>query len=52
MEKEHEKREKLRTLDEAHRKEEEKKQEELEKKHDNHPKVHHPVRMLQLNILM
>lgn len=31
-------------MDSDHRAAEEKKQEELEKKHDNHPKVHHPVR--------
>lgn len=43
MEKEHERREKLKTLDKEQRDAEEKKQAELEQKHDNHPKVHHPV---------
>lgn len=45
MMKEHERREYLKTLDEEKRQREESKFEEMKKKHGDHPKVHHPVRL-------
>ena len=48
MMKEHERREYLKTLTEEKRKEEESKFEEMKKKHGNHPKVNHPVRIMTL----
>lgn len=44
MMKEHERREFLKTLDEERRKQEESKFEEMKRKHEDHPKVNHPVR--------
>ena len=46
--KEHERREYLKTLSEEKRKEEESKFAEMKKKHENHPKVNHPVRTVTL----
>lgn len=48
MMKEHERREYLKTLNEEKRKEEESRFEEMRKKHENHPKVNHPVRIMTL----
>lgn len=45
MEKEHERREHLKELPEEERKKEEQKYDELKKKHKDHPKLHHPVRL-------
>ena len=45
MEKELLRRQQLEALNETARLEEEKKFEEMQKKHDDHPKLHHPVRM-------
>ncbi|XP_034534331.1 nucleobindin-2-like [Notolabrus celidotus] len=42
MTKEHERRERLKALNEEDRKKEEQHYEEMKKKHANHPKVHHP----------
>ena len=44
MEKEHERQEELKKLNEEERKRKEKEYEEMQKKHKDHPKVHHPVR--------
>lgn len=44
MMKEHERREYLKSLNEEKRKAEESRFEEMKKKHENHPKVNHPVR--------
>uniref|UniRef100_UPI003AAD0650 nucleobindin-2b isoform X1 n=2 Tax=Centroberyx gerrardi TaxID=166262 RepID=UPI003AAD0650 len=46
--KEHERRERLKTMDEEHRKKEEAHYEEMKKKHGEHPKVHHPGSQDQL----
>lgn len=43
MMKEHERRERLKTLDEEARKKEEEHYEEMKKKHAEHPKINHPV---------
>lgn len=43
MTKEHERRERLKTMNEEDRKKEEQHYEEMKKKHANHPKVNHPV---------
>lgn len=43
MEKELERRERLKALDELQREKERKHFEEMQKKHRDHPKVHHPV---------
>ena len=43
MAKEHERQEELKKLNEEERKKAEQQYEELEKKHKDHPKVHHPV---------
>lgn len=43
MAKEHERREHLKNMTEAERKVEEQKFQEAKKKHEEHPKVHHPV---------
>ena len=45
LEKEAEKQDKLSHMDEEHRKEEVIKLEEMKKKHADHPKIHHPVRI-------
>lgn len=45
LEKEHERREHLKELPEDERKKEEQKYDELKKKHKDHPKLHHPVRL-------
>ena len=45
--KEHERREYLKTLSEEKRKEEESKFEEMKRKHEDHPKVNHPVRTVR-----
>ncbi|XP_034031717.1 nucleobindin-2-like [Thalassophryne amazonica] len=42
MMKEHERRERLKNMDEEHRKQEEQHYKEMKKKHADHPKVHHP----------
>jgi len=47
MEKEHLRRQKMDKLDEAKRVEEEQKYEEMKKKHSDHPKLHHPVRLIE-----
>lgn len=44
MIKEHERRQRLKNLNEEDRKKEEEHYEEMKKKHANHPKVNHPVR--------
>ena len=44
MTKEHERRERLKSLDDEQRKREEEHYEEMKKKHADHPKVNHPVR--------
>ncbi|XP_014864850.1 PREDICTED: nucleobindin-2 [Poecilia mexicana] len=44
MMKEHERRERLKTMSEEDRKKEEQHYEEMKKKHANHPKINHPVR--------
>ncbi|XP_015685285.1 nucleobindin-2, partial [Protobothrops mucrosquamatus] len=51
MMKEHERREYLKTLDEEKRHQEEAKYEDLKKKHNDHPKVNHPVSSLFLPTL-
>lgn len=43
MMKEHERRERLKTLDEETRRKEEEHHEKMQKKHADHPKVNHPV---------
>lgn len=43
LEKEHERRGHLKGLDENERKQEEQKYEEMQKKHKDHPQMHHPV---------
>lgn len=43
MWKEHERRERLKSMSEEERKKEEQHYEEMKKKHANHPKVNHPV---------
>jgi hypothetical protein len=43
MEKEHQRREELKNLDEEHRKQREEEYERMKKRHEEHPKVHHPV---------
>lgn len=48
LQKEFEKNEKLRELDDSHRKEYEEKLKSLEQKHNKHEKVHHPVSKDQL----
>ncbi|KAL7871312.1 hypothetical protein SRHO_G00088090 [Serrasalmus rhombeus] len=48
MMKEHERRERLKTLDEETRKKEEKHYEEMKKKHADHPKINHPGSQDQL----
>lgn len=45
LEKEHERREHLKELPEEERKKEEQKYDEMKKKHRDHPKLHHPVRL-------
>ena len=49
MMKEHDRREHLKTLDDDDRKKEEEHYEEMRKKHADHPKVNHPVSLLQLH---
>lgn len=44
MMKEHERRQRLKNLNEEDRKKEEEHYEEMKKKHASHPKVNHPVR--------
>lgn len=44
MMKEHERQEQLKKLNEEERKKAEEEYEEMKKKHQDHPKVHHPVR--------
>ena len=51
MEKEHLRREKLKMLDEQHRKEEERRYQEMQKKHNDHPKLNHPVRNTHFQLL-
>ena len=46
LEKEAEKRERLRLMDEEQRNAEIEKLEEMKKKHADHPKIHHPVRVM------
>lgn len=46
MMKEHERRERLKAMNEEDRKKEEQHYEEMKKKHAEHPKVNHPVRLL------
>ena len=48
MEKEHLRREKLHAMDERHKREEEERYRELQKKHKDHPKLHHPVSRVDL----
>lgn len=43
MMKEHERRERLKSMSEEERKKEEQHYEEMKKKHADHPKVNHPV---------
>ncbi len=43
MEKEHLRKEKMKSMDEKKREEEQKLFEEMSKKHKKHPKLHHPV---------
>lgn len=49
MMKEHDRREHLKTLDEDERKKEEEHYEEMRKKHADHPKVNHPVSLIELH---
>lgn len=44
MQKEHERKEYIKTLPEEEKKKAEEKHVEMEKKHQDHPKLHHPVR--------
>ena len=44
MQKEHERQAELKRLNEEERKKKEQEYEEMQKKHKQHPKVHHPVR--------
>lgn len=46
MMKEHERREHLKSVSEEERRREEQHYEEMKKKHADHPKVNHPVRLL------
>lgn len=46
MMKEHERREHLKSMSEEERRREEQHYEEMKKKHADHPKVNHPVRLL------
>ncbi|XP_055335346.1 nucleobindin-2-like [Paramacrobiotus metropolitanus] len=48
MEKEHQRREKLKAMDERTKQEEERKFEDMKKKHKEHPAVHHPGSKAQL----
>lgn len=47
MMKEHDRQEHLKTLDENERKKEEEHYEEMRKKHADHPKVNHPVSLIE-----
>lgn len=49
MMKEHDRREHLKTLDEDERKKEEEHYEEMRKKHADHPKVNHPVSLIEVH---
>lgn len=45
MEKEHQRREELKNLNEEQKKVKEEEYERMKKRHQDHPKVHHPVRL-------